>query len=278
MESGFRRRIGVDRRRVSILRESEGKQALRWYSSHMIRSARMVDWLKRMSAVAAGRLLALVLIGQAGIGAFVIASWQYFAAAPWQFQAVVGISLLALSGIALLLVGLLLHSPTGAMAPVHLRRFKWPIRKVSWDFDGYLGWASGLGQPVVVYMFQPKMKVNWGEGIKPIRAFIECQRTGQKRNLMIQCGSSYMYAEQVDFVPSGNWIQCYAWFSDRVTDTSDPQSGERFLRNFPGFRFVFEYGGGCFERQFPQSELEMILDRAWRYSNPPLRPTARAKT
>jgi len=181
-----------------------------------------------MSAAAAGRALAAVLIGQVGIGAFVIASWQYFIEAPWPFQAAVVLSLLALLIIALVLVRVLMDAPTGALAPIHLKRFKWPIRKISWDFEGYLGWASGTGQPVIIYAFQSRMRVNWGEGIKPIAAFIECRRTGEKRDLMIECGNPYVKADQIEFIPSGHWYHCQAWFSPRVTDTTDPLSREEF--------------------------------------------------
>jgi hypothetical protein len=233
----------------------------------------MWEWFKRLSVATAGKLLGAALLGEIGIGAFVIGSWDYFWNAPWPFQAAVALSLLALGVLVVVLIRVLLHAPTGAMAPIHLRRFKWPLRRVSWDFDGYLGWGCGTGQPVVVYVFQPRLRVNWGEGIEPLAGYIECKRTGQRRELMIECGNPYVKASEIEFIPSGAWFQCQAWFSDRATNTTDPLHQDEFLRRFPGFRFVFHYEGGKFERVFPRAELELIIDRAWRHSNPPQRPS-----
>ena len=148
--------------------------------------------------------------------------------------------------------------------------YRLPIRKVSWNFDQFLGGGSGQGQPVLIYAFQPQFKVNWGEGISPKKAFIECKATGVQQNVLLSLQDAYVNAEAVDFIPKGCWFQCQAHFGG-ITK-------EAFLQNWQGFRFVFEYDDKTFSRDFSRRELEEWIDRFWRYSNRQSQPKGRLKS
>jgi hypothetical protein len=224
----------------------------------------MGDWLKRISAIAAGRLVAWLIISAitaTGWGVALVASWKYLQTAPWPVLVLSCVGLAALLGVVGLLVVVVLFSPIrpGTYGSKYLFWYMVPIRKLSWNFAQFLGGTSGDGQPVLIHCFQVQFKVNRGEGIVPRRAFIECKVTGAFQDVLLSPQNTYVKAEEISFVPRGHWFSCQAQFGS-VTK-------ELFLRQFDGFEFVFEYDDRVFSRRFSRRELEWWIDGFWRFSN-----------
>ncbi|MBZ0144999.1 MAG: hypothetical protein K8F56_15610 [Rhodocyclaceae bacterium] len=235
----------------------------------------MGEWLKRMSATAAGRLfawLAISAVTATSLSISLIASWEFLQAAPWPvlFLSIAGV---VMAVVFVAVVGwIFLSTPiaAGTYGSKYLLWYKLPTRTISWDFAQFLGGSSGQGQPVLIHAFQPRLKVNWGDGISPKRAFITCKATGAHQNVLLSPRDAYVNAEAVDFIPKGGWFQCQAHFGG-ITK-------EAFLQNWDGFRFVFEYDDKTFCREFSRRELEESIDRFWRYSNQRSQPKGRLKS
>ncbi len=224
----------------------------------------MGDWLWRASAAAAGRLVAwliITLFTAAGLTVAMRASWEYLRGAPWPVLLPVCFGVLAMFLVIAFLVAAYLYSPIGPgiYGSKYLLWYKSSIRKVSWNFAQVLGGSSGAGHPVVIHTFQAEFKVNWGEGIAPKRAFLECKKTGARQDVLLSPLDSYVKAEAVAFVPSGRWFQCQSPFGGMTK--------ESFFQKYDGFRFVFEYDDKVFSRRFSRRELEEWMARFWRYSN-----------
>lgn len=225
----------------------------------------MNDWLWKVSANAAGKLLAQLIAGLAcgsELGVAILSSWQYLIAAPWPVVVLVCFGIVATVLFVACAVAAILYSPIGpgVYGSKYLLWYKSPIRKVSWNFFQVLGASSGLGHPVVIHTFQAEFRVNRGEGIAPKKAFLECKRTGVSQDVLISPLDSYVKAEDVAFIPSGRWFQCQSQVGG--------MSKETFLQKYDGFTFVFEYDDEMFHRHFSRREVEEWIDRFWRYSNP----------
>lgn len=234
----------------------------------------MGDWFQKMTATAIGRIVAWLIISTltaTGLSITLIASWQFVRTSPWPvlFLTCFGVFMAVLFVVFMIVIFLNTPIHEGTFGSKYLLWHKFPIRKVSWNFDQFLGGGSGQGQPVLVYAFQPQFKVNWGEGIKPKKAFIECKKTGAHQNVLLSSRDSYVNAEAIDFIPKGGWFQCQAHFGGI--------SKEEFLQNFDGFKFVFEYDEKVFTRDFSRWEAEVWIDRFWRYSNRGDKPKGRLK-
>lgn len=228
-----------------------------------------------MSAAAAGRIVAWLVITAAtatGLSISLVSSWEFLQKAPWPvwFLSIAGV-VLAIVFVAIV-TWIFLSTPIadGTYGSKYLLWYKLPIRNVSWDFSQFLGGGSGYGQPVLVYAFQPRLKVNWGDGISPKRAFITCKATGANQNVLLSPRDSYVNAEAVEFIPVGCWFQCQAHFGG-ITK-------EDFFQDWEGFTFVFEYDDKSFTREFSRRELEEAIDRFWRYSNRRTHPAGRLKS
>ena len=224
----------------------------------------MKKWLWRASATAAGRLVAYLIISLAtatGLGVAMAASWEYLGTAPWPILFLVFFGIVATICVISFLVVAILYSPIGPgiYGSKYLLWYKLPLRKVSWNFAQVLGGTSGAGQPVVIHTFQTEFKVNWGEGIAPKRAFIECKKTGVYQDVLLSPLDSYVKAESVVFIPGGRWFQCQSLFGGMTK--------ESFFQKYDGFRFVFEYDDKVFCRCFSRRELKEWIDRFWRFSN-----------
>lgn len=225
----------------------------------------MSEWLWRVSATAAGRLVAWLIIALAtgaGFGVAILSSWQYLRTAPWPVLALVCFGMVAAILSVAFLVAAILYSPIGpgVYGSKYLLWYKNPIRKVSWNFAQILGASSGAGSPVVIHTFQVEFRVNRGEGIAPKKAFLECKRTGVCQDVLLSPLNSYVKADDVAFIPSGRWFQCQSPFGGT--------SKESFLLKYDGFTLVFEYDDQVFRRRFSRREIEEWIDRFWRYSNP----------
>lgn len=234
----------------------------------------MGDWFKRVTATAAGRLLAWLVISAVtttGLGLSLASSWQYVKAAPQPILilSLAGFLLSAIFVVFFAWAFLCTQIHDGTFGSKYLLWYKLPIRKVSWSFDQFLGAASGHGQPVLIYAFQPQLKVNWGDGIHPKKAFIECRTTGALQAVLLSPQNTYVSAEAVEFIPKGGWFPCQALFGG-ITK-------EAFLQNWDGFNFVFEYDDKRFSRRFSRTELEECIDRFWRYSNRRAKPKGRLR-
>ena len=235
----------------------------------------MGEWFKHVTATAAGRLLAWLIISAittTGLGLSLLNSWQYLQSAPSPVivLSLAGVLLSALFVAFLTWAFLNTQIQDGTYGSKYLLWYKLPLRKVSWGFEQFLGGGSGQGQPVLIYAFQPRLRVNWGDGIHPKRAFIECKATGAHLNVLLSPLNAYVNAEAVDFLPKGAWFQCQAHFGGI--------SKEAFLQNWDGFVFVFEYDDKRFSRRFSRMELEESIDRFWRYSNRLSQPKGRLKS
>lgn len=235
----------------------------------------MMEWLSRMSAAAVGRILAWLIVSAitaTGLSVSLISSWAYLQDAPWP------VTFFSFAGVALSLIffgvmgWIFLSTPiaSGVYGSKYLLWYKFPLRKISWDFSQFLTGTSGQGSPVSIHAFQPKLKVNWGKGISPKSALITCNSTGARQNVLLSPRDAYVNAEAVAFIPKGGWLHCQALFGGTTKDI--------LLLNWDGFEFVFEYDDKkSFRRKFSRREIEEVIDRFWRYSNPPPEPKGKLK-
>lgn len=225
----------------------------------------MVAWLRGVLASATMQLVAKLLITivpLAAIWTTLESSWAYAIGAPVAVKVLLMIAVIILVLWALLAVVAFLAQPPGPgiQTPRWLRWYRLPIRRVSWDFDNAFGWSGAHGAPIKIEQFQGKFRMNWGEGMRPKRAFIECVATGARKDFLLSPANPYVKAESIEFLPRRKgWIYCQAHLSGT--------SKEAFLAEFSGFRFVFEYDETRQEINFSRELLETILERAWRYNN-----------
>ena len=225
----------------------------------------MVAWLRGVLASATMQLVAKLLITivpLAAIWTTLESSWTYAIGAPVAFKVLLAVAVAILVlWVVLALVTFLAQPPSlGIQTPRWLRWHRLPIHRIAWDFDNVLGWSSSTGSPVKIEAIQAKFRINWGDGIRPKRAFIECPSTGARKDVLLSPGNPYVKAESIEFIPRRKgWINCQVHWGGI--------SKEAFLAEYSGLRFVFEYDETRQEINFPRELLETILERAWRYNN-----------
>ena len=212
----------------------------------------MRSWFRDVSA----RLAAYVIFATAtagfGLSAALWATWHYLVSAAWPvWIPVVLCGAVICTALAWALVQFMRTPPAnGIYSARSLRWYRYPIRKVSWNFDNFLGARSGAGSPILVTSFQPSFCINWGEGIRPKAAYMISNRTGNRADVLIECGNPYVGADTIEFMPRGKRYHCRAFFED------EGLTKEKFLQQFDGFDFVFEYDSAVFRRKFSRQEIE----------------------
>src|SRR5690606_11804373 len=85
--------------------------------------------------------------------------------------------------------------------------FRNPLRKVSWRFGCVVQVHNLPLRGFVVAEFTTLFKVNRGR-ITPKRLFLE-SATGKEIQLAILCGANRLRADQISYIPAGDWIRCY---------------------------------------------------------------------
>lgn len=222
----------------------------------------MIDSLKRISETAIGRLIGSFLFTIFFGTSFVLSIREYIHTAPLPVIVILILFFLLLLLIAMLLLYLILHSPAGdgIYSSKYLIWYKLPIRKVSWDFSNFLGVSCIHGNPISINVFQVQFKVNWSDGISPVKAFLECKHTSVKQDVFVSALDEYVKVDKIEFIPTGEWFQCQSQFGDI--------SKEKFLQKYDGFCFVFEYDKTVFSKTFSREELEVYLNRYSKYTNP----------
>lgn len=225
----------------------------------------MINSLKRISEIAIGKLIGsflLTLFSGSGFIFYITDSWEYIQKAPLPIIGIFILFFLLLIFIAIFLLYSILQTPAGdgIFSSKYLIWYKLPIRKVSWDFGNFLGVSCVHGNPISVNVFQVQFKVNWTDGISPIKAFLECKNTALKQDVFVSALDEYVQVEKIEFLPTGKWFQCQSQFGDI--------SKEQFLQKYDGFRFVFEYDETVFSKTFSREELEVYLNRFSKYTNP----------
>lgn len=155
----------------------------------------------------------------------------------------------------------------GIHTPRHLRWYKNPLRRVSFDFDNYLGLSARAREDVRLGSFQAQMKINWGKDLRPKEAFIRSRNSGEKALVRFRAREGYKEASDIEFIPKGRNYRMVADF-ENLKEPGETIPIEGFLQNFSGFEFVVEWDGGRFARTFPRSEIDCIVSSFRQYSNP----------
>jgi hypothetical protein len=203
----------------------------------------------------------------AGAAALIRGSWEYLHQAPALTVALGSLGLFAVVFLVTLLPLAYLATPeAGTFTPRYFRFYRWPLARLSWRFDNFLG---GRAPPVLITSFQPAFRINRGQGIRPRKAYIWSPRTGERADVLIECGNPYVAADAIEFMPRGKWYQCQVHFGDVGLTKAE------FLARFDGFDFVFQYDDTEFKRTFSRSEIELLFDSFERYATAPseVRPT-----
>jgi hypothetical protein len=184
---------------------------------------------------------------------------------PWGWIIIVCVLLIAL------LLSMLYLSSSGDPGIYKNRYLDWyklPFRRISFDFDNYLGMGSREGENIEMSRFQARMKVNWGTDIKPSEAFIRSNSTGKNAIVRFRTSTGYKGATEATLtIPVGKWFYLAADF-EALKPPGDSVPVEDFLREFSGFDLVIKWEDGSFTRTFPRSELEFVIDGFRKYSNP----------
>jgi hypothetical protein len=142
----------------------------------------------------------------AGLAAITLGAWEYLHQAPAPVAALAGLGLFTIVFAVIIVPTAYLFQPaTGTFTPRYLRFYLLPLGHLSWRFDNFLG---GSAPPVRVTCFQPAFRINRGKGIKPRRAEIWSPRTGERTDVLIECGNPYVKADAIEFMPRGKWYHC----------------------------------------------------------------------
>jgi hypothetical protein len=137
-----------------------------------------------------------------------------------------------------------------------------PLRKVAWRFGCVLDVHDLPARGFVVGAFQTSFKVN-RDRIVPKRLFVE-SATGKTVDLLIQCGPKYLRADQIKYIPAGNWVLCLGRIlrdqSAPDEDRTNHPSREEFFRLYDELTIVLEYDNREFRKHFSRSDLRRMID------------------
>ncbi len=163
-------------------------------------------------------------------------------------------------------VGVFLSLPakSGIHTPRYLIWYRLPLRRISFNFDNYLGLKAEAGVLQGVGGFQAEVRFNRGRNISVTNAFIGSVNTGEQIPIQFRTSSGYLTADKIEYIPAHE--QC------RIQSKFDSDCGyypiEAFLQDFSGFELVLEWDGRRFSRTFARSEIEGVIESFRRYSNP----------
>jgi hypothetical protein len=229
-------------------------------------------WIAALSSITRNTIsLTGTTVGLALVAALV-ATWDVIHSGPWPLLVMaLAVLLIAITLIVFAVLIYLYAVPApGIFSNRLLRWYSQPMRKVSWHFDNFLGGGSSAGKPIVMRSFQTQIRVNWGRGITPIRAYIECPNTYTRKEVLFEGADpsnrdGYGDVKHIEFIPRGKWFRMMAFFDD--DGGGQGLTKDAFFYKFDGFRFVFEYDRTRFERKFSRFEIESVFDSYWRYLN-----------
>lgn len=179
---------------------------------------------------------------------------------------VAGIASAVVLAIVLLGVVVFLSFPAkgGIHTPRYLIWYRLPLRRIWFNFDGYLGLAAKSGVLQGVGGFQARVRFNRGRHISVTNAFIRSLNTGKQIPIQFRTSSGYLTADQIKYIPSHEQY----WIRSQFASNDDYYPIEDFLREFSGFELVLEWDGRKFCRIFSRSEIESVIESFRRYSNP----------
>lgn len=213
------------------------------------------------TCLAAGRLYS----GIKGLWAFAV--WLFFGGGGALVIAALGgpwiLGPLAVAAV-IIIVLLYLGTPgqRGVHTPGYLKWYALPIRRISWEFDNYLGMSAHQGGDITMGVMQFVLRVNYGSDLVPIKGCIVSLNTGQEIAIELKGPEGYLPISSIGTIPAKTKIYGHAVFA------RNPLPDSEFLRQFSGFDFRFECESARFERRFSRLELEFVIDNFRRYSNP----------
>lgn len=223
--------------------------------------------LRRIVAVAAGHVLAALVLSSLGFGTLMYLSWEHVTTAPWPLQTAFALTCLVLLSAVLFVTGLwLMNSPPKQWGPRYWIWYKNPLRKVSWQ-PGALGVLVLRDNPAVISNFHCSFRINRGR-IVPKRLYLEFIG-GQKLDLRI----GGKLAADYEHIPAGRWQQC----DGRIVKSTNPPSHpsiDQFFATFGPFNLIFEYDDSVFRRTYPRAELMQSVKFMLQNVYPPLSPRA----
>ncbi len=155
----------------------------------------------------------------------------------------------------------------GKHTPRYLIWYKNPLRRMSFDFDNYLGMNAREGKNLRLGRFQARIRVNRGKDLEPIDAFIQSLNSGKKSKIRFRALKGYKEASDVELIPKGRDFIIAADFDD-LKKPGETIPIEDFLKEFSGFKLIIRWDNKIFSRTFPRSEIEAVIESFRRYSNP----------
>jgi hypothetical protein len=100
----------------------------------------------------------------------------------------------------------------GIHTPRYLLWYKNPLRRVSFDFNNYLGLSAREGKDLSLGTFQAQIKINWGKDLRPNAVFIRSKNSGEKALVRFRVPEGYKEASDIEFIPRGRNYRMVANF------------------------------------------------------------------
>jgi hypothetical protein len=235
-------------------------------------------WVQRAGSVASLVRLVLLLWIFFGPPTVILAlsqAWEYLGHANLAFQFLVALGVLTVFGsvVGAILYFLLTSGPNEA-GP---RWWKWrrlPIQKISWDFLSAFGSHRKGDESVKFLKFNPRFRINWGDGIKPHHCYLDFRAKGLRIPVWIEHGNPYLRAERIPFIErhgfiwGSQWLHCSAAFQNirddnldapYVVNDRDAFTAGEFFERFGSFDFVFEYDNKVFRKRFSRARIAQMF-------------------
>lgn len=237
----------------------------------------MRAWLKKTATDLALKGFVKIFFSLACGGAALtklVASWVYLKTAPWYYMSGVYVAIwLACVTALYYTIDFLSTSSSGVHTPRYLYWYANPLRKVSWDFNNFIGMSCGRGLPVTIHGFQASFTVNRGE-ISLKQCYLRSLGPiAFERQVLFSFGHSnmdaYVPAASCEAIPKGLTVRCHV--------PLDGLHADEFLQRLDGLELVFEYDNQRFRKKFSRSLLQSMSDSMYKYANPPMLPMPRFK-
>ena len=170
-------------------------------------------------------------------------------------------------------------APPGSYHPRYLCWYRFPLRKVVWRTGG-LDVTPVKDGRIVIGEFHCSFYVRRGR-VHPKRFVLMFDGRPTAVSVSIQVGNHYYSCDDIEFIPSGAWMQCRARI---LKDLNKPDDGvtnhpsvHEYYSLLGSFDLVFEAEEYKFERRYKLPEIDMMIRGQENILHPPAPKTPMLK-
>lgn len=148
---------------------------------------------------------------------------------------------------------------------------------IAWKFDGLLGMVGGGGDLRVI-SFQASGFNRSRRGFRSIQGHLVSNIDNSiSDQLHFVIGGAPVPPSETTGIPPAAAFQVMIPLCDSAKGYDAYLTEYDFLRNWSSFRFVAEYDGYRYERDFSQREIARVIERFRRVANLPPKPEVRTR-